>query len=69
METIVYITLMLTTAYAVKAFRVGVYSHRVILPTNTVTAVSRTDALKNMMKNIQIFKEKADTASKKVRSI
>ena len=48
-------------------FKAAVYEHAVILPPDPLTPVSRTSALNNMMKNLDIYQKQAEIAAKEVR--
>ena len=50
----------------VKMFKAAVYEHAVILPSKTVLPVSRKNALENMMKNLNIYRQQTEEAAKQV---
>ena len=49
-----------------RTFRAAVYEHPVILPSNRETPTSRSVALSNMMKNLEIYRQQTEVASKEV---
>ena len=49
-------------------YKAAVYEHAVILPPDPLTPVSRTTALNNMMKNLNIYQKQAEIAAKEVRN-
>ena len=48
-------------------YKAAVYEQAVILPPDPLTPVSRTTALNNMMKNLNIYQKQAEIAAKEVR--
>ena len=48
-------------------YKAAVYEHAVILPPDPLTPVSRTTAVNNMMKNLNIYQKQAEIAAKEVR--
>ena len=50
-----------------RTFRAAVYEHAVVLPPSRETPVSRTVALENMMKNLEIYRLQAQIAGSRVR--
>ena len=51
----------------ITTFRAAVYEHAVVLPPSRETPVSRTVALENMMKNLEIYRLQAEIAGSRVR--
>lgn len=50
-----------------QTFKAAVYEHAVVLPPNRETKVSRSEALANMMKNLEIYRKQAEIAGSLVR--